>query len=45
MYCETGDIILFRDSHTMAKVQRALTNSPYGRFSFMADHVGIVYKT
>lgn len=36
-HCQTGDIVLFRDNHTMAKVQRALTNSSY-------DHVGIVVR-
>ena len=26
-YCETGDILLFKDNHTMAKVQRAVLSS------------------
>lgn len=36
-YAQTGDVILFRDNHTMAKVQRFLTNSE-------CDHIGLVFK-
>lgn len=36
-YCQTGDIILFKDNHTFAKVQRFFTNSE-------CDHVGMVFR-
>ena len=36
-YCQTGDVILFRDNHTFAKVQRFFTNSE-------CDHVGMVFQ-
>lgn len=36
-YCQTGDILLFKDNHTFAKVQRFFTNSE-------CDHVGMVFR-
>ena len=36
-YAETGDVLLFKDNHTFAKVQRFFTNSE-------VDHVGVVYR-
>lgn len=28
--CNSGDLLLFKDNHTMAKIQRAITFSDYG---------------
>lgn len=36
-YCETGDVLLFKDNHTFAKVQRFITNSE-------CDHIGVVFR-
>ncbi len=37
-YCQTGDILLFKDTHTFAKIQRVITNSEY-------DHIAFVFRS
>jgi hypothetical protein len=42
--CNSGDVLLFKDNHTMAKIQRAITFSEYGTKQPNPDHVALVLK-
>lgn len=42
--CDSGDILLFRSTHTGAKLQRAITSSEYGESISHTDHVAVVLK-
>lgn len=42
--CNSGDLLLFKATHTMARMQRAITFSDYGIWLDYLDHVAIVLK-
>jgi hypothetical protein len=40
----TGDVLLFRSTHSAARAQQMLLNSEYGMQMLILDHVGVVLR-
>jgi hypothetical protein len=42
--CQTGDILLFEDTHFFAKAQRFFTRSDFGTYVIILDHVAVAIR-